>query len=147
MAEPLPRCQVSAAVSNEATFALSRGPPSTVNAGASRVTGSSSLFRWPRGVARFLARAWLHFFPRPTAQVVPLPDYQVSLQIDGSERLRWHHGPSYPRPFFYPLVGPSGSVLTRMGHPGAPDHDHHRSIWFAHAKVLGIDFWSDTSKA
>jgi hypothetical protein len=30
-----------------------------------------------------------------------------------------------------------------MGHPGAPDHDHHRSIWFAHEKVLGIDFWSD----
>jgi hypothetical protein len=30
-----------------------------------------------------------------------------------------------------------------MGHPGAPDHDHHRSIWFAHAKVLGMDFWSD----
>lgn len=83
----------------------------------------------------------------PRCQVVPLPDYQVSLQIAGSERLRWHHGPSYSRPFFYPLVGPSGSVLTRMGHPGAPDHDHHRSIWFAHAKVLGIDFWSDTSKA
>jgi hypothetical protein len=30
-----------------------------------------------------------------------------------------------------------------MGHPGAPDHDHHRSIWFAHNKVLGIDFWGD----
>jgi hypothetical protein len=34
-----------------------------------------------------------------------------------------------------------------MGHPGAPDHDHHRSIWFAHAKVLGIDFWSDRTPA
>ncbi len=61
--------------------------------------------------------------------------------------LRWHFGPHYPRPFFYPLVGPSGSVLTRMGHPGAPDHDHHRSIWFAHARVLGIDFWSDRTAA
>jgi hypothetical protein len=30
-----------------------------------------------------------------------------------------------------------------MGHPGAPNHDHHRSIWFAHNKVLGIDFWAD----
>ena len=30
-----------------------------------------------------------------------------------------------------------------MGHPGAPDHDHHRSVWFAHFKVLGIDFWGD----
>lgn len=80
-------------------------------------------------------------------QLVPLPDYQVSFQIDGVERLRWHFGPSYPRPFFYPLIGPSGAPLTRMGHPGAPNHDHHRSLWFAHAKVLGIDFWSDTTAA
>jgi hypothetical protein len=85
--------------------------------------------------------------PIPRCQVVPLPDFQVSFQIDGGERLRWHFGPGYPRPFFYPLLGPTGSVLTRMGHPGAPDHDHHRSIWFAHAKVLGIDFWSDRTPA
>ncbi len=80
-------------------------------------------------------------------QVVPLPDHQVAFQIDGGDRLRWHFGPSYPRPFFYPLLGPSGSALTRLGHPGAPDHDHHRSIWFAHAKVLGIDFWGDRTPA
>jgi Family of unknown function (DUF6807) len=86
-------------------------------------------------------------FKFPRCQVIPLPDYQASFQIDGTERLRWHFGPTYPRPFFFPLVGPSGSFLTRMGHPGAPNHDHHRSIWFAHAKVLGIDFWSDNTKA
>jgi hypothetical protein len=34
-----------------------------------------------------------------------------------------------------------------MGHPGAPDHDHHRSIWFAHQKVQGVDFWSDRTPA
>ena len=56
-------------------------------------------------------------------------------------------GRSYPRPFFYPILGPSGSSLTRMGHPGAPNHDHHRSVWFAHHKVLGIDFWSDNTDA
>ncbi len=37
--------------------------------------------------------------------------------------------------------------LTRMGHPGAPDHDHHRSIWFAHADVAGHNFWSDRGEA
>src|SRR5579859_4587541 len=83
----------------------------------------------------------------PRCQVIPLPDFQVSFQIDGKERLRWHADPKYPRPFFFPLVGPSGHALTRMGHPGAPDHDHHRSIWFAHAKVLGIDFWADRTPA
>ena len=83
----------------------------------------------------------------PRCQALPLPDHQLSLHVEGVERLRWHFGPSYPRPFFFPLVGPSGSWLTRMGHPGAPDHDHHRSIWFAHAKVLGMDFWSDNTVA
>ena len=34
-----------------------------------------------------------------------------------------------------------------MGHPGAQNHDHHRSVWWAHAKVDGENFWADTSKA
>jgi hypothetical protein len=34
-----------------------------------------------------------------------------------------------------------------MGHPGAPDHDHHRSIWFAHDKVSGVNFWTDATPA
>jgi hypothetical protein len=80
-------------------------------------------------------------------QVIPLPHHQASFNVNGFERLRWHFGASYPRPFFYPLVGPSGAVLTRMGHPGAPNHDHHRSIWFAHEKVLGINFWGDNTPA
>lgn len=79
----------------------------------------------------------------PRCEVLPLADHQTSLRIDGRERLRWHYGADYPRPFFYPLVGPSGAPLTRMGHPGAPNHDHHRSIWFAHDKVLGINFWGE----
>ena len=32
-----------------------------------------------------------------------------------------------------------------MGHPGAPNHDHHRSVWFAHNKVFGHNFWADTT--
>ena len=83
----------------------------------------------------------------PRCRVEPLADHQVSFVIDETERLRWHFGPSYPRPFFFPLLGPAGSPLTRMGHPGASNHDHHRSVWFAHQKVLGIDFWSDNTAA
>ena len=83
----------------------------------------------------------------PRCQVMPLADDQVSFLVQGVERLRWHFGSKYPRPFFFPLVGSSGLSLTRMGHPGAPDHDHHRSIWFAHHKVLGVDFWSDKTEA
>ena len=83
----------------------------------------------------------------PKCQIVPLPDQQVSFQVDGVERLRWNFNPNYPRPFFFPFNGPAGECLTRMGHPGAPNHDHHRSVWFAHAKIDGEDFWSDNSTA
>ncbi|MAG92240.1 MAG: hypothetical protein CMJ48_00600 [Planctomycetaceae bacterium] len=83
----------------------------------------------------------------PRCQVVPMPGHQASFQIDGVERLAWHFGSGYPRPFFYPLLGPAGATLTRMGHPGASNHDHHRSVWFAHNKVLGVDFWSDLTSA
>ena len=86
-------------------------------------------------------------FQFPKCQIVPLPNDQVSLQVDGKERVRWHFDPKYPRPFFYPFNGPSGETLTRMGHPGAQDHDHHRSVWWAHAKVDGENFWADSSKA
>jgi hypothetical protein len=86
-------------------------------------------------------------FNFPKCEALPVADHQVVFRIDGQERLHWHYDPKYPRPFLYPLIGPSGTALTRIGHPGAPDHDHHRSIWFAHNKVLGIDFWGDRGTA
>lgn len=78
----------------------------------------------------------------PRCRVVPLPDDCVSFVVDGVERTCWHFAARYPGPFFYPFIGPAGETLTRMGHPGAPNHDHHRSIWFAHNTVAGVDFWS-----
>jgi Family of unknown function (DUF6807) len=79
----------------------------------------------------------------PRVQIVPQPDDQLSFQVEGQERLRWHFSPRYPRPFFYPLIGPSGRSLTRMGHPAAPDHDHHRSLWWAHQSIAGVNFWEE----
>lgn len=79
----------------------------------------------------------------PRVQIVPQADDQVSFQVDGQERLRWHAAPRYPRPFFFPLVGPSGRSLTRMGHPAAPDHGHHRSFWWGHQSVGGVNFWEE----
>lgn len=80
-------------------------------------------------------------------EVVPGANHEVSFRIDGIERTRWHFGEQYPRPFFYPFITPKGVPVTRMGHPGAPNHDHHQSVWYAHAKVLGIDFWGNQSTA
>ena len=79
-------------------------------------------------------------------QVVPGIPHHFSFRIDEREVLRWNFGADYPRPCFFPVLAPSGACLTRMGHPGAPDHDHHQSTWFAHNKVLGIYFWGNSGR-
>ena len=48
------------------------------------------------------------------------------------------------RPYCFPVHAPGGAMLTE----DAPaDHPHHRSLWFAHGKVDGVDFWSQGPKA
>lgn len=79
----------------------------------------------------------------PRVQIVPQADDQVSFQVDGQERLRWHAASRYPRPFFFPLIGPSGRSVIRMGHPAAPDHGHHRALWWGHRDVGGVNFWEE----
>ena len=80
-------------------------------------------------------------------QAVPQPYDQVSFQRDGLEIARYHFGASLKRPFVFPLLGPSGRSLTRMGHPHDPvSHSHHNSVWIAHQDVGGVAFWGDTGK-
>ena len=85
--------------------------------------------------------------PVPRAQAVPQPYDQVSFQRDGREIARYHFGKDLRRPFVFPLVGPSGRSLTRMGHPRDPEsHSHHNSVWVAHHDVGGVSFWDDRAK-
>jgi hypothetical protein len=55
-----------------------------------------------------------------------------------------------PRPYFYPVIGPDDLPMTRnwpMKNPENEEHDHphHRSLWYGHGAVNGIDFWSETN--
>ena len=79
----------------------------------------------------------------PRVQIVPQADDQVSFQVEGQERLRGQAAPRFPRPCLFPLIGPSGRSLTRMGHPAAPDHGHHRSLWWGHQSIGGVNFWEE----
>lgn len=80
----------------------------------------------------------------PRMQIIPMPYDQASFQWDGVEIARYHFGPSLHRPFLFPIIGPSGRSLTRMGHPHDPEtHSHHNSVWISHNNVNGTDFWSD----
>jgi hypothetical protein len=96
---------------------------------------------------------WLAHFavaepkPVPRMQAIPLPYDQVSLQRDGQELARYHFGPGLRRPFVFPIIGPAGRSLTRMGHPHDPiTHSHHNSVWVSHHMVNGVDFWGDHGK-
>lgn len=54
------------------------------------------------------------------------------------------------KPILWPVIGPTGKAMTRSypmrpdGLPGErKDHRHHRSLWFTHGNVGGVDFWSE----
>ncbi|MGO9110528.1 MAG: PmoA family protein [Thermoguttaceae bacterium] len=52
------------------------------------------------------------------------------------------------KPILWPILGPTGKRLTRdypmeKGTKETKDHLHHRSLWFTHGNVNGIDFWSE----
>ncbi len=58
------------------------------------------------------------------------------------------------KPIFWPVIGPNGKEITRsypMVPEGKPDerqdHIHHRSFWFTHGDVNGVDFWAEGEKA
>jgi hypothetical protein len=82
--------------------------------------------------------------PVPGMQALPLPHDQASLQREAVELTRYHFAASLRRPFLYPILGPSGRSLTRMGHPHATvSHSHHNSVWVAHHDLNGDSFWDD----
>jgi hypothetical protein len=55
------------------------------------------------------------------------------------------------KPVIFPLLGPGGEDLTRHYPIADPldsekrDHIHHRSFWFTHGDVNGVDFWAETA--
>jgi Methane oxygenase PmoA len=78
----------------------------------------------------------------PRVQAIPGIG-RASLCTDGVERAGYEFGQGGTRPYIYPLIGASGSALTRLGHPDPIGHEHHKSVWFGHESVAGINFWED----
>ena len=53
-----------------------------------------------------------------------------------------------PKPFVWPIVGPTGKEMTRAYSTKwvdgeKTDHPHQRSFWFTHGDVNGYDFWAE----
>ena len=73
----------------------------------------------------------------------------ASIKYQG-ERFTDYHFKQGSKPFLWPVIGPSGEPLTRSFPmekvPGEDNsHPHHRSIWFGHGDVNGINFWNEST--
>ena len=71
----------------------------------------------------------------------------VIVQIDG-QPFTEYLTQSGTKPVLWPIIGPTGKPMTRPwpieGKPQlSKDHPHHRSLWFSHGSVNGIDFWTE----
>ncbi|HVW21034.1 MAG TPA: PmoA family protein [Opitutaceae bacterium] len=79
-------------------------------------------------------------------KLTALPD-RVRIEIGGRLFSEYIFSGAH-RPYLYPVLSADGTPLTRdfpmKSTPGEDhDHPHHRSLWFAHSNVNGIDFWNE----
>jgi hypothetical protein len=75
----------------------------------------------------------------------------LEVTING-EPFTQYHFKNVSRPFLYPVLGPGGAPMTRdwpmnEGPNDEKDHPHHRSLWYAHGEINGVDFWSESTNA
>jgi hypothetical protein len=73
---------------------------------------------------------------------------KVRVEIDGKLFTELHLGTDAPHVYYWPLIGPGGAQMTRHWPmedlpTEAHDHPHHRSMWFSHGLVNGVDFWGE----
>jgi hypothetical protein len=80
-------------------------------------------------------------------KLIPRTD-RVRVEIDGQLFTEYVFGDGASRPYCYPILAADGTSLTRdfpmKVTPGEEqDHPWHRSMWFAHSAVNGVDFWNE----
>ena len=71
----------------------------------------------------------------------------VAIHFAGKHVATYNPGIEEGKPFFYPLIGPTGQNMTRhwpqtaLRKGEADDHIQHRGIWYGLGNVNGLDFW------
>ncbi len=75
---------------------------------------------------------------------------RVRIEIDGQLFTEYRHTDA-PHVYYWPVIGPGGAKMTRAWPmeevPGEErDHPHHRSLWFSHGLVNGVDFWAEAGR-
>lgn len=80
-----------------------------------------------------------------------LPGDRVDVTVHGRPFTQYVYGKEWARPHLYPVFGPAGAAVTRHfpmrdDIPGEKhDHPHHKSIFFTHGDVNGVDNWSEAT--
>jgi hypothetical protein len=74
-------------------------------------------------------------------------DGKLRIEVDG-QHFADYVFQGYSRPFFFPIIGPNGAKMTRNwplaeGENEERDHPHHKSLWWAHGDMNGVDFWAE----
>lgn len=71
----------------------------------------------------------------------------IEILYDGKQVTNYQSGYDAGKPYFYPIIGPSGENMTRhwpMNEDYADeerDQNHHRGMWYGLGNVNGFDFW------
>lgn len=76
-------------------------------------------------------------------------DGKLRIELDGKLFTEYLYatGKSDFFPIFYPVLGPGETLMTRdfpmkKRDGESSDHPHHRSLWYGHHDINGVDFWA-----
>lgn len=100
---------------------------------------------------RMMRTIWLSLLwaVSAVAQSITVREADGKLRVEvGGQLFTEYHYKDVARPFFYPVIGPSGASMTRdwpMKETGrdSTDHPHQKGLIYAHGSVNGVDFWSE----
>ncbi len=72
---------------------------------------------------------------------------KIRVEINGKLFTEYIFKGNYKRPYFYPVIGPTGAAVIRHWpmknvKNEKKDHPWHRSLWYTHGAINGIDFWT-----
>jgi len=73
---------------------------------------------------------------------------KLTVEINGNLFTEYVYKGDAKRPYFYPVIGPTGVAVNRHwpmkeGDNEQHDHSHHKSLWYTHGSINDIDFWAD----
>jgi hypothetical protein len=94
---------------------------------------------------------WMPLAARAAEVQLEQAEGEVKATIDGKP-FATYMAKSGHQPIIWPIIGPGGQAMTRQYPMGdalegeETDHGHHRSLWFNHGIVNGLDFWLEPGR-